>query len=208
MGRFAGIPATLSPARWLRSVATLAALTLGLLLWADDADARFKEGLSFAGGNTDTFSSPSTASLAGNLAALGDWTMLPSVAQPTYPGGSLGGLFNRPGVIGSFAAGFLGCGLLGLLFGHGVVGELSSGVSVLGLAFQLALIVMLARLIWRWWNIDQAHARADLSPRQLADAYGRSRNEVLPDIDPATNAETEIGKPAAGTLTKADRSRP
>jgi hypothetical protein len=172
-------------ARWLRSLATLAALTLGLLLWADDADARFEEGLSFAGGTAGAFSSSSlsAASIAAdNLAALDGW-LLPSVAQPTYPGGSLGGLFNRPGLIGGFAAGFLGAGLLGLLFGHGVVGELGSVASVLGLAFQLALIVMLARLIWTWWNIDHADARAGLSPRQLADAYGRPRHEVVPDLE-------------------------
>ncbi len=210
MDRFTGIQtAILSPARWLRSVATLAALTLGLLLWSDGADARFDEGSGFAGGTAGLVSSLSAAPLvADNLAALGGWIMPPAVAQPTYPGGSLIGLFNRPGLIGGFAAGFLGAGLLGLLFGHGVMGELSSFVAVLGLAFQLALIVMLVRLIWTWWNIDQGDARAGLSPRQLADAYGRSRNEVLPDIDPVTNAETAIGEPAAGALTQADRSRP
>ncbi len=38
------------PARWLPSLATLVALTLGLLLWAEDADARrLGDGLSLAG---------------------------------------------------------------------------------------------------------------------------------------------------------------
>jgi hypothetical protein len=208
--RFVGIQvAILSSARWLRSVAALAALALGLLLWNDGADARFHEGLGFADGAAGTALPPSAAWLAAdNLAALGGWIMPPAVAQPTYPGGSLVGLFNRPGLIGGFAAGFLGAGVLGLLFGHGVVGELNSGVAVLGLGFQLALIVMLLRLIWTWWNIDQADAHTGLSPRQLADAYGRSRNEVLPDIDPVTNVDTAIAEPAAGTLTQADRSRP
>jgi predicted lipid-binding transport protein (Tim44 family) len=115
--------------------------------------------------------------------------MLPSAAQPAYPGGSLGGLFNRPGLIGGLAAGFLGAGLFGLLFGHGVVGELGSVASVLGLAFQLTLIVMLGRLIWTWWNIGQADAHAGLSPRQLADAYGSSRHAVLPDIDAGSSLD-------------------
>jgi hypothetical protein len=192
--------------RWLRSLATLAALTLGLMLWSDDADARFEDGLSFAGAAAAAVSSPSTASIAADsLAAFGGW-MLPSVAQPAYPDDSLGGLFKRPGWIGGFAAGFLGSGLLGLLFGHGVVGELGGIASMLGLAFQLALIVMLARLIWTWWTIDKADA--GLSPRQLADAYGRSRNEVLPDIDPVPTADAAIGEPAAGAFAPGDRSLP
>jgi hypothetical protein len=208
VGLFAGIQAAIrSPARWLRSVPALAALTLGLMLWSDGADARFDEGRGFAGGIAGTVSPPSVASLAAdNLAALGGWIMPPAVAQPTYPGGSLVGLFNRPGLIGGFAAGFLGAGVLGLLFGHGVVGELSSVVAVLGLAVQLALIAMLARLIWTWWNVDQSDARAGLSPRQLADAYGRSRNEVLPDIDPVADADTAISGPAASAFTRPDHS--
>ena len=63
-------------------------------------------------------------------------------------------MFNRGDLIGGFAAGFLGSGVIGLLFGHGVVGELGGVASVLGLLFQLALIAMLARLIWTWWHDD------------------------------------------------------
>jgi hypothetical protein len=176
------------PARWLRSLVTLAALMLGLLTWTEDADARLEDGLHFAGNRI-------VVSAGSRLVSL-DNSMFPSAAQPTYPGGSLGGLFNRPGLVGGFAAGFLGSGLLGLLFGHGMVGELGSVASVLGLAFQFALIVMLARLIWTWWNIDQTDAHAGLSPRQLADAYGRPRNEVLPDADAMASAEAIFREPA------------
>jgi hypothetical protein len=179
---------TAVPARWLRSLVTLAALMLGLLTWTEDADARLEDGLHFAGNRI-------VVSAGSRLVSL-DNSMFPSAAQPTYPGGSLGGLFNRPGLVGGFAAGFLGSGLLGLLFGHGMVGELGSVASVLGLAFQFALIVMLARLIWTWWNIDQTDAHAGLSPRQLADAYGRPRNEVLPDADAMASAEAIFREPA------------
>ncbi len=110
----------------------------------------------------------------------------PAVAQPSYPGGSLGDLFNRGDLIGGFAAGFLGSGVVGVLFGHGVVGELSGVASVLGLLFQLALIAMLARLIWTWWRDDKVDASAGLSPRQLADAYGRPRHETLLNVDPVS----------------------
>ena len=118
----------------------------------------------------------------------------PCAAQPVYPVGSLGGLFSRPGLIGGFAAGFLGAGVLGLLFGHGMIGELSSFPSILGLLLQVALLLMLGRLIWTWWRADKAAAMAKPSPRQLADVYGRMRNERMSDVktdDPAGGSEEE-----------------
>jgi hypothetical protein len=159
--------------RWLRSLATLAVLVLGLLAWSEDSDARAEGGSSLAALGPLGFS---------RLAELDD--PLPANAtQPTYPGGSLGGLFNRPGLIGGFAAGFLGAGVVGLLFGHGMIGELTGFPAVVGLLFQLTLLGMLGRLIWSWWRLDSTASVPDLSPRQLADAYERSRNEALPDID-------------------------
>ncbi|MFZ0609054.1 MAG: hypothetical protein WAM75_15425 [Xanthobacteraceae bacterium] len=183
------------PARWLPSLATLIALTLGLLLWTEDADARLGAGLSFAGARA-------TAALAiDNLVGDGlvgfDRPFVPVAAvQPSYPGGTLGELFNRGDLIGAFAAGFLGAGLIGLLFGHGVIMELNSVASVLGVLFQLALIVMLGRLIWTWWRDDKAGPGAEMSPRELADAYGRPRHETLPDFDNAPSLEMTIDEPA------------
>jgi hypothetical protein len=177
-------PATLfiSPLRALRSLAALGALAMGLLLSAAEADTRFEDGMVYSGGGT--FLLPSVrAAAAARPAVIA--TAMPASAgqQQTYPGGSLGGLFNRPGLIGGFAAGFLGAGLFGLLFGHGMVGELSGVASVLGLLFQIALIAMLLRLIWTWWQAGNVATFADRSPRQLADAYGRPRHEALPNID-------------------------
>ena len=94
-----------------------------------------------------------------------------------------------PGCFGGFAAGFLGSGVLGLLFGHGLVGELGSVASVVGLIFQLALIALLCWLIWTWWSGRNAPAFAGLSPRQLADPYLRSRHEFLPDIEAPPSAD-------------------
>jgi len=187
--------------RW--PLATLTALVLGLLLWTEDADARFEGGSSFGRGGA-FLSFPAESIVAADLTGFDEELSLPSVTQQTYPGGSLGGLFNRPGLIGGFAAGFLGAGLFGLLFGHGVIGELSGTASVLGLLFQLALIVMLARLIWTWWRDDKADVLATLSPRQLADAYGRPRNEVLPDIAQITGADATLGEPAKDAFAHKD----
>lgn len=184
-----------SPLRWLRSLATFAALGLGLLIWSEDGDVRLGGAAGSGGGgdvsvalNTDTLIADDSSFLA-DLAL--PRFLSPRAAQPSYQGGSLGGLFNRPGLIGGFAAGFLGAGVLGLLFGHGMIGELSGMTSLLGLVFQLTLIVMLVRLIWTWWHTDPTAAFAYLSPRQLADAYGRLRHEALPDLDSASSGDAE-----------------
>jgi len=173
---FAGTQ-TIASARWLPSVVTAVALALSLLTWTRDADARLDSAFTFADGVN-----AATSMVYDTVAAFDD-SLQPEAAQPAYQGGTLGDLFNRPGMIGGFAAGFLGSGVIGFLFGHGMVGELSGVASILGLTFQLALLVMLARLIWTWWRDDRANAFANLSPRQLADAYGHSRHEVLPDVD-------------------------
>jgi len=179
---------TFAPARWLPSIVTVVALALGLLTWTKDADARLDSAFGFADGIN------AATSFVYDTVASFDDSLQPQAAQPTYPGGSLGGLFSRP-VIGGFAAGFIGSGVIGFLFGHGMVGELSGVASILGLTFQLVLLVLLVRLIWTWWRDDRAGALANLSPRQLADAYGHTRHEALPDIDRDEAADDGLGHP-------------
>lgn len=197
---------TMSPARWLRSLATLAALTIALLAWAKDADARLKSELNFGGIGAGALVSPMASIVFGDLAAFDD-AMPVYAAQPSSPGGTLLGLFSRPGLIGGFAAGFLGAGIFGVLFGHGIAGGLSGVASFLGLVFQLALVVMLARLIWTWWRGDNDAAVANLSPRQLADAYGRPRHEKFPDLDSLTRADGIRGEPNSDAVDRRDRPR-
>jgi len=121
--------------------------------------------------------------------------------RATRPGGSLGGLFDRHGLIGGFAAGFLGAGLLGLLFGHGLLGELGGVASFLGLLFQLALVALLGRLIWTWWHARNAPAFAAPSPRQLADAYESSRNDALRGVDDVAMADAAMTEAPSGRLS-------
>jgi hypothetical protein len=170
--------------QWLRPLAAFFVLALALLLWVDEAAARLARDARF---NDDEraigLSQPA-------LAAQQEETS-PCAAQPAYPAGSLEGLFSRPGLIGGFAAGFLGAGIFGLLFGHGVIGALSGMPSILGLVFQFALLLAFGWLIWAWWCADRAAALARLSPRQLADAYERDRNEALPDVGAPANAKVD-----------------
>ncbi len=97
---------------------------------------------------------------------------------PVYPGGSLTELFNSGGWLGGFAAGFLGSGMLGLLFDRGMFGGLGGTASYLGLAFQLALLSGLGWLIWTRWRKGNVRGAAARSTRQLADAYLRSRDDL------------------------------
>jgi hypothetical protein len=191
------IVAALEPTRLRRSLATVAALTLALLLWVEDADARLEGAMSFDRIGWSVFTSPPVdATVPFEIAAVDQ----PGAGQLAHSGGTLGGLFNRPGLVAGFAAGFLGTGLLGVLFGQGVFGGLSGVASYLGLVFQLALVVMLVRLIWMWWSGRNAPAFAGLSPRQQAEAYLRSRNELLPGVFPPVG---EANEPAVSDQTPA-----
>src|SRR5260370_8719503 len=81
----------------------------------------------------------------------------PNVANPRPSlAPSPGGFFGRSGLWGGLAAGFLGAGLFGLLFGHGFMGGLGGLVSFLGLIFQLGLFALIAIFLSRW-----SHRRTD-----------------------------------------------
>jgi predicted lipid-binding transport protein (Tim44 family) len=175
-------------------------LMLGLLFWAKDADARLKSEWRFGGTALSSFIASSVNWAFFDNAENDDSVSsnaLPQAATQPSPGGTLIGLFSRPGMVGGFAAGFLGAGALGLVFGQGVAGGLNGTASMLGLMFQIVLVVMLARLIWTWWRADKAGVPR-FSPRQLADAYGSSRNEKLPEIDSATG-DGSFGETTGGT---------
>jgi hypothetical protein len=104
------------PMQWLRSLAAFAALAVALLLWAEDADARLEGAPSVGKSAGGTFLMPQVTAPAFAVIAVNDHA---TAGSSSNPGGSLGGLFSRPGLLGGFAAGFLGSGVLGLLFGHG-----------------------------------------------------------------------------------------
>ena len=169
--------------RWLRPLAVFFFLAFGLLLCVEEADAQLVRDARLAdGARAIGLNQPALAADQEEIS--------PCAAQPAYPAGSLGGLFSRPGLIGGFAAGFLGAGIFGLLFGHGVIGELSGVPSILGLIFQFALLFALGWLVRAWWRADKAATVA--SPRQLADAYERARNETLPDLAADPNAGSKV----------------
>jgi hypothetical protein len=174
----------------MQSLAGFAALALAMLMSAESADARLEDSM-FIGGAAQRTAVSRPAGIL--VAAAG--TDHPATGLQS---GSLGGLFNRPGVLGGFAGGFLGSGVLGVAFGYGMTGGLGGAASYMGLLFQLALIAMLGRLIWTWWNGRHVPTFAGLSSRQLADPYLRTRNDLPPGMGaPADDADTEARAKAA-----------
>ena len=172
-----------------RLAAVLAvALTFGML--AGTADARVGGGFSMGSRGTRTFSAPPSTSTAPSVSP-----MQRSITQPTSPGNigaapSRGGFFSRPGLLGGFAAGFLGAGLFGLLMGNGLFGGLGGFASMFGLLLQVGLVVLIGRFLWRMWQQRQ-------SP-QPAYAGGPS-NTMMRDAGPA-GFGTGSGGVAAGTV--------
>jgi predicted lipid-binding transport protein (Tim44 family) len=122
-------------------------------LVVSSADARIGGGLSSGSRGARTFSAPPSTSTAPGAALPFNRT----VTQPGSPGlGSSvgGGFFNRPGggMLRGLAAGFLGAGLLGMLFGGGLFSGLGGLSSVFGLILQLGLIFFLVRMAMSWWQ--------------------------------------------------------
>src|SRR6201989_1501052 len=116
----------------VKKLAVVLALGFPVMLAVSTAaDARIGGGMSSGSRGARTFSAPPSTSTA------------PSAAQPfnrtlAQPGSTVlgacagGGFFNRPGMgmFGGLAAGFLGAGLLGMLFGGGMFSGIGGFVFV------------------------------------------------------------------------------
>jgi predicted lipid-binding transport protein (Tim44 family) len=148
----------------LRSIFTLAAVVAVLIFAAADAQARVGGGFSGGSRGSRTFSAPPATRTAPNAAT----PLQRTVTQPTSPGPATAGgaSFGRPGFFGSglfggLAAGFLGAGLFGLLFGSGLFGGMGGAASFLGLALQLIIVAIVARLLFQWWQRRSTPAMAE-----------------------------------------------
>src|SRR5262245_4864883 len=140
----------------VRPLLALCAVAAVLAFAMTDADARAGRGGSFGSRGSQTFSAPPSTTTSPGARPIER-----SMTQPGQPGGTfaqrppisspVGGFFNRPGFLGLFT-GFLGAGLLGMLFGHGFLGGLGGFASMLGLMLQIGLIVIIGYLVWTWWQ--------------------------------------------------------
>jgi predicted lipid-binding transport protein (Tim44 family) len=169
----------------VQTLALVVALAFPLLMVAvSAADARAGRGGSFGSRGSRTFSAPAPTPTAPKAAQPFNRTM----TQPGTPArapAATGGMFNRPGMgmLGGFAAGFLGAGLLGMLFGNGLFGGLGGLSSILGLLLQIGLIVLLVRFAMSWWQRRNAGAAA----------YAGPQAGPAPSERPQANARTGFG---------------
>jgi predicted lipid-binding transport protein (Tim44 family) len=147
----------------VQAIAIVLSLALPLMAAISSADARVGGGISSGSRGSRTFSAPpSTSTAPGTVQPFNRTTTQPG--SPGAPAG--GGFFSRPGLLGGLAAGFLGAGLFGMLFGGGMFGGLGGLSSIIGLILQIGLIVIVIRLAMSWWQRRQqtAYAGAGAGP--------------------------------------------
>ena len=163
-------------------IASLAVVaTLAFVAAESDAAPRMNAGSR----GSRTYSAPPPTATSPNAARPIERSMTTpnqgQAARPGAPAAQPGGFFGRPGLLGGLAAGFLGAGLFGMLFGHGFMGGLGGFASFLGLLIQVGLVVVVAMLAWRWWqrrSQPQAAMAAGPSMRDIS-AEGQSRPGFL-----------------------------
>src|SRR5258705_8162580 len=114
-----------------RPLLALGAVVAVLAFVMTDADARAGRGGGFGSRGSQTFSAPPSTATSPSARPIER-----SMTQPGQSGSTFGqrapqtspvagGFFNRPGFLGGMFAGFLGAGLLGMLFGNGFMGGLA-----------------------------------------------------------------------------------
>jgi len=142
--------------RWLIA---LAAMAVALVMATADAHARAGGGLSAGSRGMRTFSAPPATPTAPTTAPIQNSMTQSGSAAPIGQAAMRPGFFGG-GMFGGIAAGFLGAGLFGLLFGHGLFGGMAGSASIIGLLLQVALVVIVARLIFAWWQRRNVSAPA------------------------------------------------
>jgi predicted lipid-binding transport protein (Tim44 family) len=138
----------------IHALGTIAVVVATIAFLASGADAAVGGGLSSGSRGMRTFTPPPATSTAPMGMPMQRTTAPPGLNSPGMPrfAPSTGGFFSRPGLLGGLAAGFLGAGLFGLLFGHGFMGGIGGIFSFLGLIFQIGLIAFLAMFLWRMFQ--------------------------------------------------------
>jgi predicted lipid-binding transport protein (Tim44 family) len=160
----------------VQAIAVVLSVAVPLVLAISVADARVGGGSSSGSRGTRTFTAPPSTSTAPGSAQPMNRTFTqpgsPGMAAPATTGG---GFFKRPGMLGGLAAGFLGAGLLGMLFGGGMFGGLGGLSSIFGLILQIGLIVIVVRLAMKWWQRRHETAAAYAGGTPMAGAQSSFR---------------------------------
>jgi len=145
----------------VQAIAVILSLAVPAVLAMSTADARVGGGFSSGSRGGRSFSAPpSTSTAPGTTQPLNRTFSQPGgIGSPSAAGG---GFFNRSGggMLRGLAAGFIGAGLFGMLFGGGLFSGIGGFSSILGLILQIGLIVILIRFAMSWWQRRNASAPA------------------------------------------------
>jgi predicted lipid-binding transport protein (Tim44 family) len=184
----------------IRPLAVIAALATVLTLVAADANARAGGGSGSGSRGFNTFNSAPTTRTAPNAAQ----PIQRSVTQPGQTSPGLGQTGARPGffgggLMGGLAAGFIGAGLFGLLMGNGFLGGMGGFASILGLLLQVALIVIVAKLVFSWWQRRNSPAMAAATP---SGGTASGDNHAFPRLGAMFGGNAPAGEPL--TIEKSD----
>jgi predicted lipid-binding transport protein (Tim44 family) len=139
-----------------RPALVAAALAAGLMAFAPIiAEARVGGGSSSGSRGSRTQSAPAQTQTAPNSSQPMQRTQQPSNPSvgSTAPAAAGAAAAARPsasrGFMGGMMGGLLGAGLIGMLFGSGLLGGIGGFASILGLLFQVALVVGVIWLVMR-----------------------------------------------------------
>ena len=156
-----------------RRVAALLALATALTVAAPVVEARPGGGGSMGSRGSRTFNAPSATPTAPG----GGMTMQRSQTAPSPGMGSPG--MQAPAATGrrfggGFFAGLLGAGLIGALLGGGFFGGLGGLASMIGLLFQVGLVVLVVMMALRFFRRrnEPAGAGAPYARSSLNDGRG------------------------------------
>jgi predicted lipid-binding transport protein (Tim44 family) len=110
------------------------------------------------------------------------------------------------GMLGGLAAGFLGAGLLGMLFGGGLFSGLGGLSSIIGLLLQVGLIIIVVRLAMSWWQRRNQTASAYAGPTNSAytgPGNGPDMNQAAQNSGAQTSIRSGLGGMGFGTASNA-----
>jgi len=181
-----------------RRLIAFIAIAAVFMLVSADAHARVGGGFSAGSRGMRTFSAPPSTATAPTAAPIQNSMTQPGGAAPFGQTAARPGLFGGRGLLGGIAAGFLGAGLFGLLFGQGFFGGMAGFASIIGLLLQVVLVVIVARLIFAWWQRRNMSAPAYAAARPATGHSFGGLGEVLS----GTAAAQPAGDPL--TITKSD----
>ena len=168
-----------------RRMAAVLALATAFAVAAPVAEAKPGGGGSFGSRGSRTFNAPAATPTAPTAAPMQRTQSAPSPGM-NNPG--MQAPAARPRFGGGFFAGLLGAGLLGALLGGGFFGGLGGLSSMIGLLFQVGLVVMVVMLALRFF-------RRRSEPAGAGAPYARSNMEGGPAGGPMG-----AQGPAAGTF--------